>query len=108
MKLDEILELNPKETLLLAVDIQNDFLKAQSGFTFHDSGNDISNMQLMVIGHLIPLIMRSMERKAHVAYVQAHYPEGKFPEPYDKLCSSSPGMEFFLIDRFNDRNTRMF
>ena len=65
-------------------------------------------MQPMAIFHLIPFIMESLASRAHVAYVQAHYPEGKFPVPYEKLCSSSPGTDFFLIGVFNCGNIGVF
>lgn len=98
MKLEEIV-LNSNETVVLAIDIQNDFLKAQPGFVFYDAGNDVSQMQMMVISHLLPFLMRSIGR-THVAYVKAEYKEGAFPPPYDKLCSRIPGADFFLIDSF--------
>lgn len=98
MKLEERLELNTSETLLLVIDIQRDFLESQRGFVFHDAGNDTANMQRTVKQNLVPFISRSLEEEANVAYVKSDYPRGKFEEPYNTLCSESPGTDFYLID----------
>ncbi|MBI2658086.1 cysteine hydrolase [Candidatus Woesearchaeota archaeon] len=98
MKLEERLVLNPRETLLLVVDIQRDFLESSPGFVFFDAGNDMLEMQAMVKQHLIPLIGRSIKNEAGIAYVKSHYEEGKFQPPYDKLCSWAPGTDFYLVD----------
>ena len=98
MKLEEMLVLSPKETLLLVIDIQRDFLESEKGFAFHDAKNDTTNMQRMVMHSLLPFINRSLEEEANVAYVKSEYPRGKFEEPYNTLCSELPGTDFYLID----------
>jgi len=97
MKLEEILQLNPRETLLLVIDIQKDFLESQPGFTFFDAGVDLSNMQQMVRANLLPFVLGSLDSGVKVAYSKAYYPINKFPPPFDKLCSAVPGTDFYLI-----------
>ena len=96
--LEDLLRLNPQETLLVVIGIQKDFLESQPGFTFFDAGSDARNMQSMVSNHLIPFIEYSLDNQAHVAYFKAVYPRGKFSKPFDKLCSGEPGTDFYLID----------
>ena len=106
--LEDLLSLNPQETLLVVIDIQKDFLESQIGFTFFDAGSDSKDMQSMVSNRLMPFIEYSLDNKAHVVYFKAEYPQGKFSKPYDKLCSSEPGTDFYLIDelgRFNQVDT---
>ena len=91
--------LSPLETILLVVDIQKDFLGANPGFVFHDAKIDTSGMREMVNNSLVPFILYSLKEKTHVAYVQAEYPAGKFPNPYGRLCSASPGTGFYAIDK---------
>ena len=99
MRLEEI-TLNTRETMLLVVDIQRDFLEAEQGFAFFDAGGkeNTYNMRAMVAEHLIPLIERSLAEKVQVAYVKSVYRGGTFQPPYDKLCSKAPGTDFYLID----------
>ena len=104
MKLEEMLELKPSETLLLVIDVQRDFMEVTSGFTFFDANDHNADMCSMVVEHLIPLVQRSLEEKAHVVYVQAIYKEGKFLPPYDQLCSKSPGKDFCIIDNVHGIN----
>jgi len=94
MRLDNIV-LDPQCTLVLAVDVQNDFLKASKDFTFYDAKTDLRSMQWKVIDGIIPLLLRS--GAAHLVLIKAQYKPGKFPPPYDKLCSTSPGTDFYLI-----------
>ena len=96
MKLEKIL-LNPEETLVMAVDMENDFLKAHPGFSFHDAGTDLRAMQWKVIDGIIPLLMRSSSAKAHMVFIKSQYESGTFPTPYDKLCSGTPSTDFYLI-----------
>lgn len=94
MELERIV-LDPQRTLVLVVDVQKDFLKASKGFTFYDAKTDLRSMQWKVIDGIIPLLLRS--GAAHIALIKAKYKSGKFPPPYDKLCSAAPGTDFYLI-----------
>ena len=101
MKLEKELKLNPENTLLLVIDVQRDFLETMQGFVFQDAGDKPGNMQEIVRDNLVPLIERSLKAETHVAYVKSEYPRGRFPPPYDRLCSKSPGQDLYLIDKVN-------
>lgn len=96
MKLEHIL-LNPEETLVMAVDVENDFLKNSPGFSFHDAGTDLMAMQWRVIDGIIPLLMRGSSARAQIAFIRAQYDSGTFPPPYHRICSGAPGTDFYLI-----------
>ncbi len=102
--LEDLLSLNPQETLIIVIDIQKDFLESQPGFAFFDAGFGTKHIQSMVTSRLMPFIEYCLDYHAHAAYFKAEYSAGKFPQPYDKLCSGRPGADFYLIDgvgRFN-------
>ncbi|HLC60450.1 MAG TPA: isochorismatase family protein [Candidatus Nanoarchaeia archaeon] len=95
MELENIV-LDPQRTMVLAIDVLKDFLKSANGFAFYDAKTDLRSMQWKVIDGIIPLLLRS--GAAHITLIKSQYELGKFPPPYDKLCSAAPGTDFYLID----------
>lgn len=112
MRLEEIL-LKPENTMVLVIDVQNDFLRAESGFSFYDAEVHLKSMQTLslknvqsVVEHgIIPLMTRSSG--AHIALVKSQYTPNQFPKPYDRLCIEPPGTDFYLIDSVA-KNTNQF
>ncbi len=100
MKLEEIL-LKPEETMILAIDVQNDFLRAEKGFVFFDAGVYMGKMQSTVVDGIIPLLTRSSD--VHIGLVKAEYQQNQFQKPFDFLCTGPPGTDFYFLNHANSK-----
>jgi len=86
------------DTVLVIIDVQNDFCANGNEFSyFGRRASDVAPMQKVVMNGIIPLLENARNSGMFIIFIKASYKAGQFPE-FRQLCiPGTIGWEFYKI-----------
>src|SRR3989338_2119478 len=93
--------MNPVQTAVIVIDVQNDFCLDEPGNSYFDRQvrevrDDLAPMQAMVVHHLIPFIERVRTAGGPIVYIQSCYHEGQYADMPHLCLEGTQGWELYL------------